>query len=183
MSLVGNRGLVLQVRDFQAVIGKETRAQCMEQFGGKPDICIACVGGGSNAIGEQFDIRQDPNTSEMNCSNNSHRADSGFHQTSQVAVLKGQAPNRKGSAAQKILCVERQGIGSLAIHDRRWWLRRRLTGRAERVAALPTPCAKCGSACRGSALHLLGLFHAFEQCGCACRGSLLHCRPVPRICG
>lgn len=43
--------LLLQVREFQAVIGKETRQQCLEQFGGKPDICIACVGGGSNAIG------------------------------------------------------------------------------------------------------------------------------------
>ena len=41
----------VQVREFQAVIGKETRQQCMEQFGGKPDICLACVGGGSNAIG------------------------------------------------------------------------------------------------------------------------------------
>ena len=40
-----------QVREFQAVIGRETRQQCMEQFGGKPDICLACVGGGSNAIG------------------------------------------------------------------------------------------------------------------------------------
>ena len=33
------------------MIGKETRAQCLEQFGGKPDILLACVGGGSNAIG------------------------------------------------------------------------------------------------------------------------------------
>lgn len=41
----------MQVRDFQSVIGKETRAQCLEQFGGKPDVLLACVGGGSNAIG------------------------------------------------------------------------------------------------------------------------------------
>ena len=41
----------VQVRDFQSVIGKETRAQCLEQFGGKPDVLLACVGGGSNAIG------------------------------------------------------------------------------------------------------------------------------------
>lgn len=33
------------------MIGKETRAQCLEQFGGAPDILLACVGGGSNAIG------------------------------------------------------------------------------------------------------------------------------------
>jgi hypothetical protein len=40
-----------QVRDFQAVIGRETRAQCLEKWGGLPDIVMACVGGGSNAMG------------------------------------------------------------------------------------------------------------------------------------
>lgn len=39
------------VRDFQTVIGRETRQQCLEQAGRLPDALIACVGGGSNAIG------------------------------------------------------------------------------------------------------------------------------------
>tara|TARA_R110002096_G_scaffold7340_4_gene32179 strand:+ start:3561 stop:4772 length:1212 start_codon:yes stop_codon:yes gene_type:complete len=39
------------VRDLQAVIGREARAQCQRQLGGLPDAAIACVGGGSNAIG------------------------------------------------------------------------------------------------------------------------------------
>ena len=39
------------VRDFQAIIGQETRAQAMEKWGGLPDILLACVGGGSNAMG------------------------------------------------------------------------------------------------------------------------------------
>lgn len=39
------------VRDFQAVIGRETRAQCLEREGRLPDALVACVGGGSNAIG------------------------------------------------------------------------------------------------------------------------------------
>jgi tryptophan synthase beta chain len=39
------------VRDFQAVIGNEARVQILEQAGRLPDVCIACVGGGSNAIG------------------------------------------------------------------------------------------------------------------------------------
>jgi tryptophan synthase beta chain len=39
------------VRDFHAVIGQETRVQCQEKWGGLPDILLACVGGGSNAIG------------------------------------------------------------------------------------------------------------------------------------
>ena len=39
------------VREFQAIIGKETRRQCEEKWGGKPDVLLACIGGGSNAIG------------------------------------------------------------------------------------------------------------------------------------
>lgn len=39
------------VRDFQCVIGREARQQCLEQEGRLPDALIACVGGGSNAIG------------------------------------------------------------------------------------------------------------------------------------
>ena len=39
------------VRDFQAVIGREARKQCLEQTGRLPDALVACVGGGSNAIG------------------------------------------------------------------------------------------------------------------------------------
>lgn len=39
------------VRDFQSVIGRETQRQCEEQLGRQPDALVACVGGGSNAIG------------------------------------------------------------------------------------------------------------------------------------
>ena len=39
------------VRDFQAVIGQETKQQCLKQLGRLPDAVVACVGGGSNAIG------------------------------------------------------------------------------------------------------------------------------------
>ena len=39
------------VRDFQAVIGQEARAQCLQQAGRLPDLLVACVGGGSNALG------------------------------------------------------------------------------------------------------------------------------------
>ena len=39
------------VRDFQSVIGREARAQCLEMEGKLPDALVACVGGGSNAIG------------------------------------------------------------------------------------------------------------------------------------
>jgi tryptophan synthase beta chain len=39
------------VRDFQSIIGREARRQCLEQAGRLPDALVACVGGGSNAIG------------------------------------------------------------------------------------------------------------------------------------
>ena len=39
------------VREFQSVIGREARAQCLELIGALPDAVVACVGGGSNAIG------------------------------------------------------------------------------------------------------------------------------------
>ncbi|GAB1257136.1 tryptophan synthase subunit beta [Aurantivibrio plasticivorans] len=50
-TVAGPHPYPLLVRDFQAVIGREARAQCLEQTGRLPDALIACVGGGSNAIG------------------------------------------------------------------------------------------------------------------------------------
>lgn len=50
-SVAGPHPYPLLVRDFHTVIGKETRAQCQEKWGGLPDILLACVGGGSNAMG------------------------------------------------------------------------------------------------------------------------------------
>ena len=48
------------VRDFQSVIGKEARRQCLEKLGRLPDEAIACVGGGSNAIGLFAGFIDDP---------------------------------------------------------------------------------------------------------------------------
>ncbi len=48
------------VRNFQAIIGKETRAQCLEKWGGLPDILLACVGGGSNAVGLFHEFLTEP---------------------------------------------------------------------------------------------------------------------------
>ncbi len=50
-SVAGPHPYPMIVRDFHAVIGKETRDQSQEKWGGIPDILLACVGGGSNAIG------------------------------------------------------------------------------------------------------------------------------------
>jgi tryptophan synthase beta chain len=50
-TVAGPHPYPMMVRDFQAIIGREARAQIMEQAGRLPDVLIACVGGGSNAIG------------------------------------------------------------------------------------------------------------------------------------
>jgi len=50
-SALGPHPYPLMVREFQSVIGREARAQILEQAGKLPDVVVACVGGGSNAIG------------------------------------------------------------------------------------------------------------------------------------
>ncbi|MDR7518374.1 MAG: tryptophan synthase subunit beta [Armatimonadota bacterium] len=50
-SVVGPHPYPTMVRDFQAVIGREARGQVLEQAGRLPDVAMACVGGGSNAMG------------------------------------------------------------------------------------------------------------------------------------
>uniref|UniRef100_A0A2N9ITW1 Tryptophan synthase n=1 Tax=Fagus sylvatica TaxID=28930 RepID=A0A2N9ITW1_FAGSY len=62
-TVVGPHPCPSMVREFQSVIGRETRKQAMEKWGGKPDVLIACVGSGSNALGlfhefiEEKDVR------------------------------------------------------------------------------------------------------------------------------
>ncbi|MDJ0691143.1 MAG: tryptophan synthase subunit beta [Xenococcaceae cyanobacterium MO_188.B32] len=59
-SVAGPHPYPMMVRDFQAIIGQETRAQSQEQWGGLPDILLACVGGGSNAMGLFHDFINQP---------------------------------------------------------------------------------------------------------------------------
>ena len=59
-SVVGPDPFPRMVRDFQSVIGRETRAQCVDRFGRLPDMVVACVGGGSNAIGMFHPLLNDP---------------------------------------------------------------------------------------------------------------------------
>jgi tryptophan synthase beta chain len=58
-SVVGPHPYPLMVRDFQSVIGKETRAQVMKKEGRLPDTIVACVGGGSNAMGIFYPFMRD----------------------------------------------------------------------------------------------------------------------------
>jgi len=58
-SVVGPDPFPRMVRDFQSVIGREAREQIQERTGDLPDACVACVGGGSNAIGLFHAFRDD----------------------------------------------------------------------------------------------------------------------------
>lgn len=59
-SVAGPHPYPMLVRDFHTIIGEETRAQCQEKWGGLPDILLACVGGGSNAIGLFHEFVDEP---------------------------------------------------------------------------------------------------------------------------
>ncbi len=58
-SVMGPHPFPRMVRDFQSVIGHETRRQCQEQLGRLPDVVVACVGGGSNAAGMFYPFIED----------------------------------------------------------------------------------------------------------------------------
>lgn len=58
-SVLGPHPFPMIVRDFQRVIGRETREQILEQEGRLPDLLLACVGGGSNSIGLFYDFLDD----------------------------------------------------------------------------------------------------------------------------
>ena len=60
-SVLGPHPYPMIVRDFQSVIGKEARQQIMEKEGRLPDVLLACVGGGSNAIGLFYEFLNEPN--------------------------------------------------------------------------------------------------------------------------
>ena len=76
------------VRDFQAVIGQETRAQMLEAEGRLPDAVVACVGGGSNAIGMFHPFLGDESVRIYGVEASGHGLESGQH----AASLTGGRP-------------------------------------------------------------------------------------------
>jgi tryptophan synthase beta chain len=67
------------VRDFQCVIGREARAQCLEQTGRLPDALVACVGGGSNAIGLFHPFLEDEGVAMYGVEAGGHGIETGQH--------------------------------------------------------------------------------------------------------
>ena len=67
------------VRDFQSIVGREARAQCLEQTGRLPDTLIACVGGGSNAIGLFHPFLEDESVAMVGVEAGGHGLETGQH--------------------------------------------------------------------------------------------------------
>ena len=66
-SVMGPHPFPTIVRDFQAVISKETKQQMLEKEGRLPDVVMACVGGGSNAIGSFYHFIEDKSVQLIGC--------------------------------------------------------------------------------------------------------------------
>ncbi len=66
-SVMGPHPFPTIVRDFQAVISKEVKEQMLEKEGHLPDVVIACVGGGSNAIGSFYNFIEDEEVALIGC--------------------------------------------------------------------------------------------------------------------
>ncbi|KAG7534256.1 Tryptophan synthase beta chain [Arabidopsis thaliana x Arabidopsis arenosa] len=92
-SVAGPHPYPMMVRDFHAVIGKETRRQALEKWGGKPDVLVACVGGGSNAMGLFHEFVNDTEVRMIGVEAAGFGLDSGKHAATltkgDVGVLHG----------------------------------------------------------------------------------------------
>jgi tryptophan synthase beta chain len=78
-SVAGPHPYPMMVRDFQCVIGREARAQALAQTGRLPDALVACVGGGSNAIGLFHPFLQDESVAIYGVEAGGEGLDSGRH--------------------------------------------------------------------------------------------------------
>jgi tryptophan synthase beta chain len=75
----------MMVRDFQSIIGRETREQILEAEGRLPDTLVACVGGGSNAMGLFYEFLNEPNVAMHAVEAAGHGVETGMH----AAALAG----------------------------------------------------------------------------------------------
>ena len=84
-SVVGPHPYPQMVRDFQSVIGREARQQVIDATGKLPDYALACVGGGSNAIGLFHDFVDDPSVQLVGVEAGGHGVETGHHASTLVA--------------------------------------------------------------------------------------------------
>ncbi|MFP8968320.1 tryptophan synthase subunit beta [Pokkaliibacter sp. CJK22405] len=127
------------VRDFQSVIGREAREQCLEQAGRLPDAVIACVGGGSNAIGMFYPFIEDTSVRMIGVEAGGHGLETGEHAAPLTAgrpgVLHGNRTYLMADDAGQIQGTHSvsAGLDYPGVGPEHAWLKD--TGRAEYVAA------------------------------------------------
>ena len=93
-SVLGPHPYPLMVREFQSIIGREARAQLLAQAGRLPDAVVACVGGGSNAMGifDAFIARRGRAADRRGGRRRGHRAAAGTRRAlpaARVGILQG----------------------------------------------------------------------------------------------
>ena len=88
-SVVGPHPYPMLVRDFQSVIGREARAQILEAEGRLPDYVVACVGGGSNAIGTFYEFIGDEAVGLVGVEAGGEGVESGHHSATLSAGRPG----------------------------------------------------------------------------------------------
>ena len=92
-TVAGPHPYPMLVRDFQAVIGNETKRQCQAQYGQLPDALVACVGGGSNAMGMFYPFIDDTSVRLIGVEPAGHGMETGEHaaplSVGSVGVLHG----------------------------------------------------------------------------------------------
>ena len=99
-SVVGPYPYPSMVRDFQSVIGKEVRQQTLDKLGRLPDYIVACVGGGSNAIGIFHPFLNDKDVSLIGVEAAGRGLDTGEHAASLVAGRVGMLHGAKSYVLQ-----------------------------------------------------------------------------------
>jgi tryptophan synthase beta chain len=119
-SVLGAHPYPAMVRDFQAVIGREARAQVLEADGRLPDLLLACVGGGSNAIGLFFAFLEDAGVR-------------------MVGVEAGGRSSRPGEHAARFLAEKGSGAGVGVLQGTRTYLLQDAAGNV-----LPTHSVSAG---------------------------------------
>ncbi|HPT76571.1 MAG TPA: tryptophan synthase subunit beta [Defluviitaleaceae bacterium] len=88
-SVVGPHPFPTIVRDFQSVIGKEVKKQILEKEGRLPDVVMACVGGGSNAMGIFYDFIENKEVRLIGCEAAGHGIDTDKHAASMTKGTVG----------------------------------------------------------------------------------------------
>ncbi|CAL5408403.1 unnamed protein product [Camellia sinensis] len=109
---VGPHPSPTMVREFQSIIGKETRKQAMEKWGGKPDVLVACVGSGSNALGLFHEFLRDEDVRLIGVEAGGSGVDSGRHS---ATLARGEVGVYHGAMSYLLQDDEGQIVGAHSI--------------------------------------------------------------------